>query len=201
MKPTSPDQARKPSRLRSFIIWGGVGVVVLTVLALWLVPRPAETSTALKPPIGENVNREGETMPLDRAGLSELEAQQTISGPASPQEVERSSPEAFAVEGGDELYLAACASCHMQDGRGARGAGVYPALAGNTKMQTPEYPTTLILRGAGGMPGFQDELTDQQVADIVNYVRQDLNNYPDAVNAPFVRPLRRPYAGPGLTGD
>lgn len=200
----SPNDQRPPrvtSRLRGLVIGGGLLLGLFTLLAPVLRPALPATSTALKPPIGENVNREGEAVPLERAGLAETEVRNTISGPASPQEVERRSPEAFAVRGGDRLYLAACASCHMQDGRGAQGAGVYPALAGNPKMQTPEYVAVLILRGAGGMPGFQEELTDGQVADIINHVRQGLNSYPTSVNATFVRPLRRPHSGPGLEGD
>lgn len=201
MRSRPPEAPRPLVRLRTALLVGAVLLAVLTALALWRRPPPAATSTAIKPPIGETVNRQGETVPLERAGLGDLEVRGTLSGPASPQEVERHSPAAFAAEGGEALYVAACASCHMQDGRGASGAGTYPALAGNSKMQTPEYVVNLILRGAGGMPGFQDELTDAQVADIVNYVRQDLNRYPGAVNAPFVRPLRRPYDGPGLEGD
>lgn len=204
MKPTSPTSTRSPhrlARLRGVLIGGGAVLGLVTVLLLTLRPSPAPTSTAIKPPVGERVDREGDTVPLERAGLSGLEAQNTISGPADPLEVTRAGIEAYAVDGGEELYLAACASCHMADGLGARGAGVYPALAGNPKMQRYEYVTTLILHGAGGMPGFQDFLTDEQVAEIVNYVRQDLNRYSDPVNAPAIRPLRRPSIGPGIDGE
>ena len=58
------------------------------------------------------------------------------------------------------------------------------------KVQSYEYVANYIFRGAGAMPSFQQYLTDEQVAHIVNYVRQELNAYPESVSAPVVRPLR-----------
>ena len=32
---------------------------------------------------------------------------------------------------GEQVYMQICQGCHMPDGRGAQGAGYYPALAGD----------------------------------------------------------------------
>lgn len=200
---TSRARPRTPPNktFRNIALGLGAGTLALTGLLLWLAPRPAETSEDQKPPIGKSVDNEGETQPLERAGLGEGEVSHTVAGPADPQEVSRNAPAAYAVDSPRELYEAACASCHMPEGQGARGAGAgYPALAGNPKMQRYEYVASFILNGGGAMPSFRNHLTDEQVAEVINFVRQDLNSYPDKVNAPSIRPLRRPTQMPDIDG-
>lgn len=100
---------------------------------------------------------------------------------------------AFNVESGEELYAAACQSCHMPGGVGAdQGGGTknYPALAGNANLQTPQYPATFILNGAGAMPSFADQLTDEQIAMLINYLRNDLNDFDGEVTPGDIEPLR-----------
>lgn len=82
----------------------------------------------------------------------------------------------FGQRDGGALYAAICAGCHMPDGRGAVGAGSYPALAGNAKLEYPAYPVTIVLNGLHGMPGFAGQLDDGQVAAVVNWVRTNLGN-------------------------
>ena len=84
----------------------------------------------------------------------------------------------FGQQDGGALYGAICAGCHMPDGRGAVGAGAYPALAGNPKLEYSAYPVSIVLGGLHGMPGFATQLDDNQVAAVVNWVRTNLgNNY------------------------
>ncbi|MFC6592685.1 c-type cytochrome [Deinococcus lacus] len=97
------------------------------------------------------------------------------------------------MQGGAEIYAAACQSCHMPGGVGAQGgAGTknYPALAGNPRLQSPQYPLTFILNGAGAMPSFNRHLTDEQIAAVVNYLRHDLNDFEGDTAASDVAPLR-----------
>lgn len=82
----------------------------------------------------------------------------------------------FGQRDGGALYAAICAGCHMPDGRGAVGAGAYPALAGNAKLERAEYPIGIVLDGYHGMPGFAAQLDDGQVAAVVNWVRTNLGN-------------------------
>lgn len=189
------------SNMRNVVLGLGAGTLALTGLLLWLAPKPAATSEERKPAIGEKVDSAGETKPMERAGLSDAEVAHTLQGPADPQEVTRNTPAAYAVDTPKELYDAACASCHMPEGQGAIGAGAgYPALAGNPKMQRYEYVASFVVNGSAAMPSFRNHLTDEQVADVVNYVRQNLNNYPDKVNPASIRPLRRPVPMPDIDG-
>lgn len=79
-------------------------------------------------------------------------------------------------EGGKAVYNAVCAGCHMPMGQGAVGAGIYPALADNALLGAPSYPIYLILNGQKAMPPLGGLLDDQQIADVVNYIRSSFGN-------------------------
>ena len=79
-------------------------------------------------------------------------------------------------QGGETVYNAVCAGCHMPDGEGAVGAGEYPALAENPLLEAPAYPVNVVVNGQGGMPPFGSLLDDQQIADVVNYIRSHFGN-------------------------
>jgi mono/diheme cytochrome c family protein len=79
----------------------------------------------------------------------------------------------------------------MPDGKGAEGAGFYPALAGNRRLSSGSYPVYVVMKGMNGMPPLGEDMTDQQVADVVNYVRTHFgNDYRDAVQPADVSALR-----------
>lgn len=91
---------------------------------------------------------------------------------------------------GKEIYERICQACHMSDAQGAVGAGAYPALANNPRLENSLYPVLAILRGLKSMPSFSD-LDDEQIAAVVNYVRSNFGNkFPDAVDAQQVKSLR-----------
>lgn len=100
---------------------------------------------------------------------------------------------------GADIYQHVCQGCHMPGGKGAEGAGArFPALAGNPKLQAGGYPIYVLLNGFGGMPSFNTMLNDEQIANIVNYIRNNFgNHYTDAVKPSDVatqRPARPPIA-------
>lgn len=83
---------------------------------------------------------------------------------------------------GEDVFMRVCAACHMPDGKGAQGAGFYPALAGNPRLSSGAYPVYVVMKGMNGMPPLGELMTDEQVADVVNYVRTHFgNDYRDAV--------------------
>jgi mono/diheme cytochrome c family protein len=86
------------------------------------------------------------------------------------------NPTRFMTATGEGVYADVCQGCHMPDGVGAVGAGAYPALAGNPKLESAAYPLALVINGRNGMPAFGDLLTDQQVAEVVGYVRTHFGN-------------------------
>lgn len=106
--------------------------------------------------------------------------------------------------GGAEIYSHICQGCHMPEGRGAIGAGRYPKLAGDPALVSWQYAAIRVLNGKGGMPAFglptaqaleirAVHLSDAQVADIVNYVRNNFGNrYGGRVTAREVAALPHP---------
>lgn len=97
----------------------------------------------------------------------------------------------FSELGGEALYANICAACHMPAGEGAVGAGFYPALASNPRMIAKGYPLYVVVKGMNGMPPMADMMTDEQVADVVNYVRSHFgNSYADTVTPAEVAALR-----------
>jgi mono/diheme cytochrome c family protein len=83
---------------------------------------------------------------------------------------------------GATLYSDNCSSCHQSLGRGIRG--VFPPLAGNGTVvaSDPADIFNVVLSGlpAQGkympMPPFAGQLTDQDIADITNYIRTSWGN-------------------------
>lgn len=82
----------------------------------------------------------------------------------------------FAETSGEAMYRRVCAACHMPDAKGAEGAGHYPALAGNPKLEAGGYPLSVLMQGMNGMPAIGMMMSDQQAADVVNYVRTHFGN-------------------------
>jgi mono/diheme cytochrome c family protein len=82
----------------------------------------------------------------------------------------------FDAASGEELYKASCQACHMADGKGAQGAGFYPALGGNVRLMSTKTTTEAVVNGLRGMPSFRGYLTDEQIIEVVNYVRTNFGN-------------------------
>jgi mono/diheme cytochrome c family protein len=105
---------------------------------------------------------------------------------------------------GAEIYSHICQACHMPTAQGAVGAGHYPKLAGDVALTSWQYVVLTVLNGRNGMPPFglpsggeQDafvaHLSDQEIADVVNYVRSHFGNkYKDKVTASQVASLPHP---------
>jgi mono/diheme cytochrome c family protein len=97
----------------------------------------------------------------------------------------------FGERGGAALYANICAACHQPDATGAVGAGAYPSLAGNEKLASVEYLENVLLHGLRGMPAVGRMMSDEQAADVINYVRTHFgNSYDDAVSAADVKAAR-----------
>ncbi len=100
-------------------------------------------------------------------------------------------PTQVAARDGAGVYREVCAACHMPDGKGAIGAGAYPALTNNEKLEVAGYPIALILNGQRAMPGFGRMLDDQQVAAVTAYIRTNFGNrFTGAVRADDVKTMR-----------
>jgi mono/diheme cytochrome c family protein len=105
---------------------------------------------------------------------------------------------------GRQIYEHICQGCHMTEGQGAAAAGFYPKLSGNKKLVSWEFVALTVLNGRNGMPAFgvpldrttqalAVQLSDAQVADVVNYLRGTFGNkYPPTVTAKQVASLPHP---------
>ena len=99
----------------------------------------------------------------------------------------------FITTNGKKLYDDSCAGCHMPDGKGAQGAGYYPLLADNSKMQSKYYIISVVMNGLRGMPSFHNMMNDEQIAAVTQYVHSDLNKFTDKVTAANVAQLRHDF--------
>jgi len=108
------------------------------------------------------------------AYLKSTQAKQTYK-----PEVATASTEDFSRA---HSYLSHCAFCHGLEGKGI--AGAIPALAGNgaVKAEGPQDVIRVVLggkeasNGLAPMPAVGAGMTDQEVADAVNYVRASWGN-------------------------
>jgi mono/diheme cytochrome c family protein len=104
---------------------------------------------------------------------------------------------------GEEIFQHICQGCHMPDGKGAIGAGKYPALAGDAALASTEFMAITLLQGRRNMPAFGGNgdmgmffavpsLTDEQIAAVSNYVRSHFgNHFKGSVTPAQVAALRR----------
>ncbi|WEF30049.1 cytochrome c [Klebsiella aerogenes] len=103
---------------------------------------------------------------------------------------------------GAALYVDNCAACHRTDGVGYKRA--FPSLEGNPVVQTEDATslihiiltgsTTPAVKGAVSnltMPSFGWRLDDQQVADVVNFIRTSWGNNAPPVSASDVAKVRK----------
>ena len=103
---------------------------------------------------------------------------------------------AQTVPDGATLFKQNCAACHQPMGQGIPGA--FPALAGNTFAQgDPKAVAHLLLNGRGGMPNFRDDLTNEEVAAVLTYVRSAWGNKAAPVTVAVVAGAQ---GGDGATG-
>ncbi|HSE06761.1 MAG TPA: cytochrome c [Methylomirabilota bacterium] len=93
-----------------------------------------------------------------------------------------SHPVPRTATGGQRLYLTHCATCHGADGRGSWRATIF--LMGPGDLSDParldrlpdDYLVTLIKNGGAtigkpGMPAFGYHLTDEEIRELVRYLR------------------------------
>jgi nitrite reductase (NO-forming) len=106
-----------------------------------------------------------------------------------------------SMKRGKEVYTIYCQSCHLEDGKGL--PGVNPPVAKADYMKKPtDSLINVILKGQSGevmvngkkynvpMPA-QDYLTDEQIADVLNYSKNSWGNkIPGIVTPKMVKSLR-----------
>src|SRR5665213_1451737 len=122
--------------------------------------------------------------------------------PAGAPEPAASPPPDADLAEGKAVYAHNCIACHEADGSGA--PRIYPPLPGNALLQSENPLSTLriVLDGAhtvttarapntGSMPAYGMQLSDQQAADVANYIRNSWGNSAPLVTASQVKKARK----------
>jgi nitrite reductase (NO-forming) len=102
-----------------------------------------------------------------------------------------------SIQDGKKVYDTYCVSCHMENGMGVEGA--FPSLVKTGNLSDKNRLVKIILQGMRGpikingssfdgeMAGI--EMTDKEVADVINYIRNTWGN-----KAPLVQVSEIPAA-------
>lgn len=118
------------------------------------------------------------------------------------------APAAAASTGrtGEQVYTQVCVTCHQANGEGM--TGVYPPLAGSEWMaKSNETLIKIVLHGLMGeievkgakynnvMSPWGSALNDEEIANVLTYVRSSWGNTGDAVKADEVKAVREANKG------
>jgi mono/diheme cytochrome c family protein len=121
--------------------------------------------------------------------------------PAVAPENRHNAPDPAGVRAGEAIFVDACSACHLSQGAGQ--AGLFPPLAGSAPVQSQDGTTLIriVLQGSRSpatadrptphaMPAFAWKLNNQQVADVLTYIRNSWGNEGKQIDAADVRALR-----------
>lgn len=82
---------------------------------------------------------------------------------------------AFAADSGADLFKGKCASCHGATGAGDTAMGKSMKLKdlGSAEVQKASDAdlTNVIAKGKKPMPGYEGKLTNDQIQEVVKYIR------------------------------
>lgn len=105
-----------------------------------------------------------------------------------------------SIKRGQEIYISYCLSCHLDQGEGIEG--LYPPVAkSDYLMADKKRSIEQIIKGAKGemtvngkkydleMPGF--DLSDEEVSDVLNYIRNSWGNKGGAITPAEVKAARK----------
>jgi len=124
-----------------------------------------------------------------------------------PNATAATAADASAGGPGKAVYGKICASCHLGTGKGVPGNNI-PPLAGSALAQgDASVPIRIVLHGFKGpiqragatingqMAAWKDVLSDQEIADVLTYVRSNFGNSGAAVTVDDVKAVREQTAG------
>jgi mono/diheme cytochrome c family protein len=157
----------------------GLGSWTADEIATYLKTGARKGHTTTFGPMAEVVHNS--TSKLTDADLAAMAQYLKTLPPESPLRAARAVPPE-SQQRGATLYLDHCGACHQAKGRGM--PGIFPPLAGNPAIiaRDPGNVLQVILHGIPmqngyiPMPSFASQLSDQEVADVANYVRTSRGN-------------------------
>jgi mono/diheme cytochrome c family protein len=95
-------------------------------------------------------------------------------------------PSADPMAEGRKIYMAKCAACHKESGKGGKmeieGKSIKPEDLTAEKIKAfPDdklYKTVFSGIEDEGMPAFEDDLTEAEIREVVRYVRAEIQKMP-----------------------
>lgn len=141
----------------------------------------------------------GKKRGFGKAQLAKMEARKERTNIKTPEEIEDNLQKGN-IAAGEKLYNLYCSTCHLNDGNG--DGNRYPPIAGSEWVSgNPRKLIELVLKGMSGpitvkgkpfngvMPP-HDFLTDEQVAQILTYIRSEFKNNASPISPNFVKAVR-----------
>lgn len=98
------------------------------------------------------------------------------------------------IQRGASIYYTVCVACHQVDGNGVPGIYLPLNQGGLINLDDPTLFIYTVLYGRGGMPRFNGIYSDQDIASIVTFVRQEWDNDSAPVTAADVAAVRESYS-------
>lgn len=141
------------------------------------------------------------------AGLltAQINLLRASDGTAAKPKKRTHTPDPAIHARGKEVFSKTCIACHGFDGRGV--PGVFPPLDGSEWVsENVAVPVRIVLHGLAGpikvgseefnsaMTPFGSQLSDQEIADVLTYVRQSWSNDASTVRAEAVAQIRKQNA-------
>lgn len=122
-----------------------------------------------------------------------------FSGLVAAQQKTSIAPVDVSIKAGKKIYEQQCLTCHQVDGSGVPHLNP-PLIQTSFVLGPKEKLITILLNGlsdveidgdyySNPMPSF-NFLTDQEIADVLTYIRSDFTNKADAVPASLVKSQR-----------
>lgn len=98
------------------------------------------------------------------------------------------------IQRGASIYYTVCVACHQVDGNGIPGVYLPLNQGGMVNIDDPTLFIHTVLFGRGGMPRFNTTYSDEDVASIITFVRQEWDNDSGPVTAEQVGDVRANYS-------
>lgn len=142
----------------------------------------------------------GDKKEFGEADLASMEKRKSEANIRSPHELDDNLDKGV-VSGGEKVYQTYCGACHQKDGLGASGR--FPSLAGTPWVTgNKEKLIRIVLAGLEGAIVVNGEsfdglmpqhsfLKDEEVANVLTYVRQNFGNNASAISIRDVNKIRQ----------
>jgi len=127
---------------------------------LWVFSLDGTMGPAAAPGSAKAIQHAGESQDTENKGED--------NAPTTGDENAQSAPDAA---NGKTVFSDNCGTCHGADGHGGNGG---PDLSAIPDAQDAEKVKAQVINGGGGMPAFGGQLTNQEIADVAEYVSKQV---------------------------